>query len=39
MFYVDAQGHQRDEKLSNAIDCLRERASFVSVLGSYPEAD
>jgi len=39
VFYVDAQGHQRDEKLSNAIDCLRDRASFVSVLGSYPEAD
>lgn len=39
VFYVDAQGHQKEEKMTRAVQMLKERASFLSVLGSYPEAD
>lgn len=39
VFFVDAQGHQSDGKIRDAVERLKERCSFVSVLGSYPEAE
>lgn len=39
VFYVDAQGHQTSPNVSAAIQKLRDMATFVKVLGSYPEAD
>jgi chorismate mutase/prephenate dehydratase len=37
-FYVDFHGHIRDKLCQEALRDLRERASFVKVLGSYPSA-
>lgn len=39
VFYVDAQGHLNNPEMQAAIEKLRELATFVKVLGSYPEAD
>lgn len=39
VFYIDAQGHQSEEQMAAAIERLGECATFVKVLGSYPEAD
>ncbi|AWY01319.1 chorismate mutase [Marinomonas primoryensis] len=38
IFYIDFVGHHLDEKCCAVIDELRERASEVKVLGSYPVA-
>ena len=38
MFYVDVEGHQRDEKVLQALAELRHTAAFLKVLGSYPAA-
>jgi chorismate mutase / prephenate dehydratase len=38
VFYVDLEGHQRDERLSAALAELRRKAPFLKVLGSYPAA-
>lgn len=35
LFYLDVQGHVDDEPLRNALDHLREIASYLRVLGSY----
>ncbi|MDD5504288.1 MAG: prephenate dehydratase [Candidatus Omnitrophica bacterium] len=35
-FFVDMQGHVSDTKISGAIACLRRKAKFLKVLGSYP---
>jgi prephenate dehydratase len=35
IFYVDVQGHRRDERVAGAIELL-EKMAFVRVLGSYP---
>jgi prephenate dehydratase len=37
-FYVDFHGHVRDKTCRDALSDLRERATFVKVLGSYPIA-
>jgi prephenate dehydratase len=37
-FYVDFHGHVRDKPTQEALSDLRERATFVKVLGSYPRA-
>jgi len=39
VFFVDLEGHQHDGRVSQALEQLRARASFVKVLGSYPAAD
>ncbi|MCC6485596.1 MAG: prephenate dehydratase [Armatimonadetes bacterium] len=39
VFYIDVQGHQSDAQMAKAIEKLGECATFVKVLGSYPEAD
>jgi chorismate mutase/prephenate dehydratase len=38
-FFIDFQGHEKDEQIAKALDLLREHALFVRVLGSYPEAE
>lgn len=37
LFFIDIEGHQNDEKVQNALRLLSERASFVKVIGSYPD--
>ena len=36
--FVDVQGHEREEPLSQALATLRTHTIYVNVLGSYPEA-
>lgn len=38
VFFIDIEGHQTDEKVQAAIAELKQRASVVKVLGSYPVA-
>ncbi|MCS6775367.1 MAG: prephenate dehydratase [Chloroherpetonaceae bacterium] len=38
VFYIDVQGHIRDEPVEKAIALLKQHSLFVRVLGSYPEA-
>lgn len=38
VFFVDLTGHQRDEHVARALERLREQASFLKILGSYPAA-
>jgi chorismate mutase / prephenate dehydratase len=38
VFFADIRGHQQDEKVSKALDEIREKATFLKVLGSYPSA-
>lgn len=35
-FFVDIEGHQRDENVAQALNELRRTAAFFKVLGSYP---
>lgn len=35
-FFVDLQGHARDEKLARALEELSQHCSLVKILGSYP---
>jgi len=37
-FYVDFHGHMRDKSCREALRDLRERSTFVKILGSYPTA-
>lgn len=39
IFFVDLQGHEKDQAVQNALAKLGEMAMFVRVLGSYPEAE
>ena len=38
VFYVDIEGHQRDAAVARALAELKQKASFLKVLGSYPAA-
>ncbi len=38
VFFVDVDGHQNGSVLQSALQELRQRAAFVKVLGSYPQA-
>ena len=38
VFYVDIEGHHQDAAVAAALDELRQRASLVKILGSYPIA-
>lgn len=38
VFYADVEGHQSDPDVVQALAELRQQASFVKVLGSYPAA-
>jgi len=39
VFFIDVQGHEKDESVQRALSKLAEHALFVRVLGSYPEAE
>ena len=39
VFFMDCQGHVTDESVKKALKALEEHTLFVTVLGSYPEAD
>jgi chorismate mutase/prephenate dehydratase len=38
LFFVDVEGHEKDENVAKALAEMREQATFVKVLGSYPMA-
>ncbi len=38
VFFVDVEGHQKDEKVAKALESLKSKAPFLKVLGSYPAA-
>jgi chorismate mutase/prephenate dehydratase len=38
VFFIDIEGHQKDEKVAKALDSLKARTSFLKILGSYPVA-
>lgn len=38
VFFIDVEGHCEDEKVAQALDELKGRASLFRVLGSYPRA-
>ena len=35
-FYVDVEGHAKDEKVAKALEELKQNSAFFKVLGSYP---
>jgi prephenate dehydratase len=37
VFYVDLEGHQEDDVCGQALTQLREKTSFLKILGSYPK--
>ena len=38
LFFVDIEGHRSDENVARALAEVREKATFVKILGSYPRA-
>ena len=38
VFYVDVEGHQQDPNVARALAELKQKASFLKILGSYPTA-
>ena len=38
VFYVDVEGHHEEANLARALKALGEKASFLKILGSYPQA-
>jgi chorismate mutase/prephenate dehydratase len=38
LFFVDVEGHEQDANVAKALAGMREKATFVKVLGSYPMA-
>lgn len=38
VFFVDIEGHQKDENILSALASLRNKAAFLKILGSYPAA-
>ena len=36
VFFIDLEGHQRDNNVAVALAELREKAAFLKILGSYP---
>jgi chorismate mutase / prephenate dehydratase len=39
VFFIDFQGHVKEERVARALAMLEEESLFVTVLGSYPEAE
>lgn len=39
VFFLDFQGHVKEDRVARALKHLSEQSLFVTVLGSYPEAD
>jgi len=38
LFFIDVEGHQKDERVAKAIESLKGKTSFLKILGSYPVA-
>jgi chorismate mutase/prephenate dehydratase len=38
VFFIDIEGHRKDDKVSRALDALKGKTSFLKILGSYPVA-
>ena len=38
VFFVDLEGHVEDDRVSKALELLKERSQMVKVIGSYPKA-
>jgi chorismate mutase/prephenate dehydratase len=38
VFFVDVEGHKKDDSVAKALDELASRAGFIKILGSYPAA-
>jgi len=38
IFFVDFEGHQDEKKLKNVLNIIKNKTSFIKVLGSYPVA-
>ena len=38
VFFVDILGHQQDKKIAKALEEIRQKATFLKILGSYPSA-
>ena len=38
LFFIDVEGHQKDEPVAKAIADLKRLSSYLKVLGSYPAA-
>ncbi|HEX6267464.1 MAG TPA: prephenate dehydratase [Burkholderiales bacterium] len=38
LFFIDLEGHEKDERVAAAIGALRTKAPFLKILGSYPVA-
>lgn len=39
VFFIDCQGHVKDSQVQKALAALEEHTLFLTVLGSYPEAE
>lgn len=39
VFFIDFQGHVQEDKVQHALKQLEEQSLFVTILGSYPEAE
>ncbi|MEQ1559154.1 MAG: prephenate dehydratase [Methyloglobulus sp.] len=38
VFFIDIEGHFEDEKVTKALDVLKDNVSMIKLLGSYPKA-
>ena len=38
VFFVDVEGHQKDAEVAKALESLKNKTSFLKILGSYPVA-
>ena len=38
LFFIDVEGHQKDEHVAQALAALRSKAPYLKILGSYPVA-
>jgi chorismate mutase/prephenate dehydratase len=38
LFFIDVEGHQKDERVAAALAALRSKAPYLKILGSYPVA-
>ncbi len=39
IFYVDFEGHEEDELCRQALEALKQKATIIKILGSYPRAE
>ena len=38
IFFLDIEGHRKDENVAGALQAIKEKALFLKILGSYPRA-